>query len=298
MRAIKLRVKFAKWNTVWSAANCHHWRHIFAILRTVTGDSEQILYPASYRDTWRIQTCFIAVFFLKSEKCQRYTVHILRTRNSNRRFFGKLMYASENVASQPGIEPRTSCTAGEYSMKRVIPPAVFSCHSGSQLCCYSTPPSHDGGSWLNVNRLRVEYAWRSDRLHVAVWELRITSGSPLCRGLTRAIYILLHRASENVASQPGIEPGTSCTAGEYSMKRAIRTAVFRCHSGSHLCCYIPIFTRKSTCFAIPLTKNVLFSQKFTFNFSQLQTLQSTFVVSLLRNTNISFPFLSLHSVWS
>ncbi len=30
---------------------------------------------------------------------------------------------------------------------------------------------------------------------------------------------------------------TSCTAGEYSMKRAIRTAVFSCHSGSHLCCY-------------------------------------------------------------
>jgi hypothetical protein len=42
-----------------------------------------------------------------------------------------------------------------------------------------------------------------------------------CRGLTRAIYILLHRASEIVASQQGIEPGTSCTAGEYSMKRAI-----------------------------------------------------------------------------
>jgi hypothetical protein len=44
----------------------------------------------------------------------------------------------------------------------------------------------------------------------------------------------LHRASENVASQPGIEPGISCTAGEYSMKRAILTALFRCHSGSHL----------------------------------------------------------------
>ncbi len=43
--------------------------------------------------------------------------------------------------------------------------------------------------------------------------------------------------NENVASQRGIKPGTSCTAGEYSMKRAIRTAVFSCHSGSHLCCY-------------------------------------------------------------
>jgi hypothetical protein len=35
-----------------------------------------------------------------------------------------------------------------------------------------------------------------------------------------------HRISENVASKRGIEPETSCTAGEYSMKRAIRTAVF------------------------------------------------------------------------
>ncbi len=59
------------------------------------------------------------------------------------------------------------------------------------------------------------------------------------RGLTRAIYILhpLHRASENVASQRGIEPGTSCTAGKYFRKRAIQTAVFRCHSGSQLSCY-------------------------------------------------------------
>ncbi len=44
--------------------------------------------------------------------------------------------------------------------------AVFSCHSGSHLCCYSSPPSRDGGSWLTVIRLRVEYAWRSDQMHV------------------------------------------------------------------------------------------------------------------------------------
>ncbi len=99
-------------------------------------------------------------------------------------------FASEIVASQRGIEPGTSCTAGEYSMKRAIRMAVFSCHSGSNLCCYSSPPSCDGGLWLNMIRLRVEYAWRSDWMHVPAWELRITSGSPLCRGLTRAIYIL------------------------------------------------------------------------------------------------------------
>jgi hypothetical protein len=58
------------------------------------------------------------------------------------------------------------------------------------MCCYSSPPSRDGGSWLNVIGLRVAYAWRSDRMHVAARELRITLGSPLCIGLTRAIYIL------------------------------------------------------------------------------------------------------------
>ncbi len=90
--------------------------------------------------------------------------------------------------SQTGIEPGTSCTAGEYSMKRAIRTAVFSCHSGSHLCCYSSPQVTMGDrGWI---RLRVMYAWRSDRMHVAPWELRITSGSPLCRVLTRAIYIL------------------------------------------------------------------------------------------------------------
>ncbi len=59
------------------------------------------------------------------------------------------------------------------------------------LSCVATAPPQvtmmgDRG-WI---RLRVTYAWRSDRMHVAAWELRITSGSPLCRGLTRAIYIL------------------------------------------------------------------------------------------------------------
>jgi hypothetical protein len=56
-------------------------------------------------------------------------------------------------------------------------------------CVATAPPQVTMGDrgWI---RLRVTYAWRSDRMHVAAWELRITSGSPLCRGLTRAIYIL------------------------------------------------------------------------------------------------------------
>jgi hypothetical protein len=47
----------------------------------------------------------------------------------------------------------------------------------------------------------------------------------------------LHRASENVASQRGIEPGTSCTAGEHSMLRAIRTAYRVAIRDLSLCCY-------------------------------------------------------------
>jgi hypothetical protein len=35
----------------------------------------------------------------------------------------------------------------------------------------------------------------------------------------------LQRASETDGSQSGIKPGTTCTAGEDSMQRAIRTAI-------------------------------------------------------------------------
>jgi hypothetical protein len=52
----------------------------------------------------------------------------------------------------------------------------------------------------------------------------ITSGSPLCR-VDQGHLHPLHRASETEASQSRIEPGTSCTAGEHSMQRAIRMAL-------------------------------------------------------------------------
>jgi hypothetical protein len=189
----------------------------------------------------------------KSFQLKTSTVPVRYCRGLTRTIYILLHRASENVVPQLGIEPGTSCTAGEYSMKRAIRTAIFSCHSGSHLCCYNSPPSHDGGSWLNVIQLRVEYALRSGRMHVAAWELRITSGSPLCRGLTRTIYILLHRASENVVSQPGIEPGTSCTSGG--------TAVFSCHSGSHLCCYNTIY---EFCFTtVANTLLTLFFKKVT-----------------------------------
>jgi hypothetical protein len=104
--------------------------------------------------------------------------------------------------SQPGIEPGTSCTAGEYSMKRAIRTAVFSCHSGSYLCCYSTPPSHDdGGSWLNPVACDVRMEIRPNACRC----VRIAHhvGVTTMQGLDQGHLHPQHRASENVASQPG-----------------------------------------------------------------------------------------------
>jgi len=121
------------------------------------------------------------------------------------------------IASQRGIKPGTSCTAGEHSMQRANRTAYWVAIRDLSLCCYSSPPSRDGGSWLNVNRLRVEYAWRFDRMYVAAWELCITSGSPLCRGLTRAIYILciehlrmLRLSRESNPGPPALQANTLC----------------------------------------------------------------------------------------
>ncbi len=107
--------------------------------------------------------------------------------------------------------------AGEHSMQRAIRTAYWVAIQDLSLCCYSSPPSRDGGSWLNVIRLRVAYAWRSDRMHVAAWELRIRSGSPLCRDLTRVIYILciehlrmLRLSRESNPGPPALQGNTLC----------------------------------------------------------------------------------------
>jgi hypothetical protein len=93
-------------------------------------------------------------------------------------------------------------------MKRANWTAILSCHSGSYFCCYSYAPSHDGGSWLNLVAC-------DDRMHVAAWELRITSGSPLCRGLTRAIYIerlrILRFSGESNPGPPALQASTLWT---------------------------------------------------------------------------------------
>jgi hypothetical protein len=47
----------------------------------------------------------------------------------------------------------------------------------------------------------------------------------MMKGLDQGHLHPLHRASNTEASQSGIEPGTSCTAGEHSIQRAIRTTL-------------------------------------------------------------------------
>jgi hypothetical protein len=141
--------------------------------------------------------------------------------------------ASENIASQRGIERGTSCTAGEHSMQRAIRTAYWVAIRVLSLCCYSSPPSRDGGSWLNVIRLHVAYGWRSDRMHVAAWELRITPGSPLCRGLTRAIYILCieHRRMLRLSGNLTRDL-LHCRRTLYAKSHS--NGILSCHSGSQL----------------------------------------------------------------
>ncbi len=80
--------------------------------------------------------------------------------------------------------------------------------------------------WLS--RLYIRYRTRGgqnsekgSKTQKTVCENCIMSGSPLCRGA----YTLCIEHPRPTASQSGIEPGTSCTAGELSMQRTIRTAL-------------------------------------------------------------------------
>ncbi len=70
------------------------------------------------------------------------------------------------------------------------------------------PNSKKGSKALSVRSLLCEreQGARTSEPH----ENCITSGSPLCRGLTRVKHPQ-HRASETDPSQSGIKPGTSCT---------------------------------------------------------------------------------------
>ncbi len=80
------------------------------------------------------------------------------------------------------------CTAQAHTLCKEPFQRHISCYSESQVVLLQLPPSRDGGLWLNVIRQRVMYSWRSESMSLR--ENCITSGSPLYRGLARAIYIL------------------------------------------------------------------------------------------------------------
>jgi hypothetical protein len=68
--------------------------------------------------------------------------------------------ASETEASQSGIEPGTSCTAGEHSMQRAIRMALLTAIRNLGLYYYNSPPiamslALDWGSWLSLTRTRI-----------------------------------------------------------------------------------------------------------------------------------------------
>jgi hypothetical protein len=139
-------------------------------------------------------------------------------------------------------------------MQRAIRTALLTAIRNLGLYYYSSPPSRDvAGSWLEIVAEldsdadivdRTCGGSNSERGRKALESLLLvreqgartseprencmTLGSPLCRGLTKATYILCiehPRRRRDQASRPGIEPGTSYTAGEHSMQRAIRTAL-------------------------------------------------------------------------
>jgi hypothetical protein len=103
-----------------------------------------------------------------------------------------------------------------------------------RLVLLQLPPSRIGGSWLNVTRMREAYAWKSECM--LLHENCISSGSPLCRGLTKAIYIFciehlrmwrLSRVSN--PGPPALQANTLC---KEPLERCIN-----CHRNLDLCCY-------------------------------------------------------------
>jgi hypothetical protein len=112
--------------------------------------------------------------------------------------------------------PGTSCTAGEHSMQRTIRMALLTAIQNLGLYYYSSPPSRDvASSWLGIvaefdsdadiidqtsrgpNSERgsktLESPFRAREQGAQTSEPRencMTLGSPLCRGLARATYIL------------------------------------------------------------------------------------------------------------
>jgi hypothetical protein len=154
-------------------------------------------------------------------------------------------------ASQSAIIPRTSCTAGEHSMQRAIGIALLTAIRNLALHYYSSPPSPDVAS----SRLGIKAEFDSDadifdRTHGGPISERgskalepllrereqgaltseqrencITLGSPLCRGLIRATYILCIEHPRLMRLSRESNPGPPATAGKHSMQRAIQMAL-------------------------------------------------------------------------
>jgi hypothetical protein len=121
-----------------------------------------------------------------------------------------LRLSGESNSGPSALQANTLCKE-PFGWRIELPFGISAC------AATAPPPSRDGVSWLNVIRLRVAYAWRSDRMHVTVRELCITSGSPLCIGLTRAIYILciehlrmLRLSRESNPGPPALQANTLC----------------------------------------------------------------------------------------
>jgi hypothetical protein len=138
------------------------------------------------------------------------------------------------VGAGPGPPTIILCTEHLRMLLRLSresnpgPPALYAkSHSISilvairdlSLSCYSSPPSSDGCDSVACS-VRVEIRPNASHCMRIAHHVRVTT----MQGLDQGHLHPLHRASENVASQAEIEPGSSCTAGEHSMQRAIRMA--------------------------------------------------------------------------
>ncbi len=151
-------------------------------------------------------------------------------------------------------------------MQRAIWTALLSTISEPQLYYYRSPPSRDvASSWLRIvaesggpnSKTARPYAMpharprgcKAARLQVLLRRLRELRlmhhiGVTTMWGLDHGHLHPLHRAAipdsrtaAINASQSGIEPRTSCTAGKHSMQRAIRTALLCTISEPHLYYY-------------------------------------------------------------
>jgi hypothetical protein len=134
-------------------------------------------------------------------------------------------------------------------MHRAIRTELFTAIQNLALALIET----GDGSWAWLQCRYIGYRtpgglnnWRGSKAlepHNAVWKLHHLWGLHYVGAwLGPPTVYPLHRASETDTSQQVIEPGTSCTAGEHSMQRAIWTALLA--AIRNLCLYYYTHTIK------------------------------------------------------